>query len=258
MAAIDVGDPLPNVAVRVENPPGTPVNVGAMAVTVFLPDGTSTVLTAVNPSTGNYVLSVPYIATMGGLHRIRWVATGSNACVKEQYRSVGDPVDIDDVRAELRITGTAGDDLLYRHIAAATDRVESWTGRALRAQTITAVMEGGKYAVALPRTPVASVVSVTVNGTAVSSDTWTLNARTGILHRGAIGSGAYWPRGTVQVTYTTSAAVADRYRQAVIEYVRYLLAGQRGSTGQPSAGASAEEALARSRQLAGAGGGGFV
>lgn len=258
MAAIDVGDPLPGLAVRVENPPGTPVNVGEMAVTVTLPDGSSTALTATNPTTGSYVLSGPYFATTGGLHRVRWVATGANACVKEQYRSVGDPVDIDEVRAELRITGSASDDLLYRHIAAATDRVESWTGRSLRAQTLTVVRDGGKYAVSLPRTPVASVVSVSVNGTAVAADTWTLVERTGILHRGAIGSGAYWPSGQVSVTYTTAPAVADRYRQAVVEYVRYLLAGQRGSTGQPSAGASPEEALARSRQLAGPGGGGFI
>ena len=53
MATIDIGDPLPNLAVLVENPPGTPVNVGTMTLTITLPDLTTATPAVSNPSTGN-------------------------------------------------------------------------------------------------------------------------------------------------------------------------------------------------------------
>ena len=253
MATIDIGDPLPNLAVLVENPPGTPVNVGAMALTVFLPDGTSAVQPAPsNPSTGSYVASTPYFATTGGLHRIRWVATGTNACVLEQFRSVGDPVDIAELRAALKISGTASDDLLYQWSAAATEWVEDKAGRAVRPRTVVDVKPGGKYAVALSQLPVKAVTSVSVNGTLAAASDYELHAATGLLYRGTARSALNWPDGFVTVTYSVDAdAVPANYRQACVEYVRYLAGRYRGSSGQPQAGARPEDALATAEDLVG-------
>lgn len=238
MPAIDVGDPLPNLAVRVENPPGTLVNVGLMTLTITRPDGATDAPTVANLSTGNYTTAVPYVATAGGLYRARWVATGANACVKERIYSVGDPVDIDEVRTELKIATTTTDDLLYRLIGAATDEVERMTGRALRQRTVTDVRAGGKHAVPLSRIPVGAIVSVTEHGTVLASGDWTLVPGSGLLYRGD-GSGTSWAPGpaAVAVTYTTSTEpIAPSHRQAIVEIVRELVGRYRGSSGQPSAG----------------------
>lgn len=253
MPAIDVGDPLPNLAVRVENPPGTLVNVGLMTLTITRPDGATDTPAVANPSTGEYTTLAPYLATAGGLYRARWVASGANACVKERVYSVGDPVDIDEVRTELKIAGTTTDDLLYRLISAATDEVERMTGRALRQRTVTDVVAGGKYAVALSRVPVGAVVSVAENGTALAPGDWTLVPGSGLLYRGN-GLGTRWAEGpaAVTVTYSTSTEpILLSHRQAIVEIVRELVGRYRGSSLQPSAG-DVTDAARVARQLVGA------
>lgn len=251
MAAIDIGDPLPNLSVRVENPPGTPVDVGAMTLTMTLPDGTTTPVTPTRTDVGTW--SATYIATMAGLHVATWVATGANASVKVQYRSVGDPVDISDVRSSLKVAGVTSDDVLYLCIAAAVDALELRTGRTLRTRTVVDVKPGGKYAVPLSSVPVQSVTSVVDNGVTLAPSDYTLNGRTGLLYRGS-GSGsqvfAGGPAGVV-VTYVAGPAVVDSNdRLAVVEMTRFLVSRFRGSSGQPSAGDVAD-AFEVVRQLVG-------
>lgn len=255
MATIDIGDPLPNVAVQVENPVGTPADVGAMTLTITLPDGTTTSPAVTRTGVGAWTTTAPYLATMGGLHRLRWVATGTNACVLEQWRSVGDPVDIAELRTSLKIVGTTSDDLLYRWAAAATEWCERESGRALRAQTVVDVKAGGKYAVPLSRRPVKSITSVQENGTTLTASDYEVHPSTGLLYRGTARSGSSWAVGAtaVRVTYVVDTDLVEaRFPLAVTEYVRYLAAGYRGSSGQPAAGGSPQEALERARELIGA------
>lgn len=249
MAAIDIGDPLPNLAVLVENPPGTPVNVGTMTLTITLPDGTTTTPVVVAPTTtGNYAST--YVAAQGGLHRPRWVGTGANACVLEQYRSVGDPVDIAELRTSLKILGTASDDLLWQWVAAATDWAQDRSGRALRTGTVVDRRRGGKYAVPLSRTPVKAITSVSVNGTLAAATDYEVDPGTGLLYRGTMRSGSVWPDGWVEVTYTTATdLVPARFRQGITEYVRYLAAQYRGSSSQPAAGGNPLDALDAAEKL---------
>lgn len=248
MAAIDIGDPLPNLAVLVENPPGTPVNVGTMTLTITLPDGTTTSPAVTNPSTGSYVAT--YAAVQGGLHRCRWVATGANACVLEQWRSVGDPVDIAELRTSLKIPTTASDDLLWQWVAAATDWAEERSGLAMRAGTVVDRKPGGKYAVALSRTPVKSITSVSVNGTAAAASDYEVDPTTGLLYRGTQRAPMRWADGWVSVTYVPQTdLVPARLRQGIVEYVRYLSANMRGSSGQPQAGATRADALEAAEKL---------
>ena len=254
MAAIDIGDPLPNLAVLVENPPGTPVNVGAMTLTITLPDGTTTTPATANPSTGSY--SATYVSTMGGLHRARWVGTGANACVLEQWRSVGDPVDIAELRTALKITGGTSDDLLWQWVAAATDWAQDRSGRALRAGTRTERKVGGKYAVPLSRTPVKSITAVTENGTAVPVGGYELDPATGLVYRGTMASPLQWAVGWVSVTYVVDTdLVPARLRDGVVEFVRYRAAMYRGPSGQPAAGVNADDALRAAEELVPRGGG---
>lgn len=242
MPSIDVGDPLPNLAVEVENPPGTPVAVGAMTLTITLPDGTTATPAVTSPATGRYTTAAPYLATLYGNYLARWVATGANACVKERTYSVGDPVDLDDVKAAVRVAKTEADDLLFDLIAAATDRVESLSGRSLRRRTVVELRAGGKYAVALSQVPVIAVTGVTENGNALSSTPgvdWTLDPRTGLLYRGSVAGLGTWYPGPVAVgvTYTAGPTIIEpRFRQAIVEQVRHLLVQYRAASGTPSAG----------------------
>jgi hypothetical protein len=252
---IDVGDPLPDLAVRVENPPGTLVDVGTMVLTVTDPTGTPSVVPNTNTAVGLYRATSPVVTTEGGTWVARWVATGANACVKERLYAVGDPVDIDEVREALKIAQTtATDGVLYGRVAAATSMVERLSGRALRRRTVTDKRSGGKYAVALTQVPVDAIVSVTEDGVTLTSDSWTLRESTGLLYRNTPQSGAVWAvgAGNVVVRYTVAAGpVPDHLRDAIIEATRMLIAGYRGSSGQPKAG-SVEDVERRIEQLIGA------
>lgn len=242
MPSIDVGDPLPNLAVTVENPPGTPVAVGAMALTITLPDGSTASPAVTSPSTGTYTTAAPYIATLYGTYLARWVATGANACVKERTYSVGDPVDLDDLRDHVKVRQSEADDLLLEFLAAATERVEVVSGRALRRCTLVETRPGGKYAVALSQLPVQSVTAVTENGTALSTTPgvdWTLDGRTGLLYRGSVpGMGTWYPGPlAVGVTYVCGPTIVEaRFRQAIVEQARHIVEQYRAASGAPTAG----------------------
>lgn len=256
MAAIDIGDPWPNLSVEVENPPGTAVDVGAMVLTITLPDGTPATPAVQRTGVGAWSVVTPYLFTLGGLHRARWVATGANACVLEQYRSVGDPVDIAELRTALKIAGTTSDDLLWQWVAAAVDWAQDRSGRALRATTLTERKSGGKYAVALARTPVKAVTLVQENGTTVPSTEYEVDPSTGLLYAGTMRNPGVWDAGWVSVTYTTDVdLVPARYRDGIVEFVRYRAANHRGSSGQPAAGAVADDALRAAEKLVPRGGG---
>lgn len=256
MPTIDVGDPLPDLAVRVENPPGTPVNVGVMTLTVTDPAGVPTVVANTNTGPGLYRSTNPVYATDGGVWVARWVGTGANACVKERTYSVGDPVDIDEVRDALKIAQTvATDTVLYRRVAAATSMVERLSGRALRRRTVLDERDGGRYAVALTQVPVDAVLSVTEDGVALTSDAWTLKRSTGLLYRNTPTSGAVWARGAgnVAIRYTVAAGpIPDHLYDAIVEATRLLIAGYRGSSGQPAAGAALQDIERRVELLVGA------
>ena len=160
-------------------------------------------------------------------------------------------VDLAEVRAELKIAGTTTDDLLSRLIEAATDEVERMTGRSLRQRTVTDVVAGGKYAVALSRLPVGAVVSVAEDGTTLTPGDWTLVPGSGLLYRGL---GTSWATGpaAVVVTYSTSTEpIAASHRQAIVEIVRELVGRYRGASSQPSAG-DVTDAARVARALVGA------
>lgn len=254
MPAIDIGDPLPGLAVTFTSDgtaTGTPVDPGGgVVLTIYLPDGSTVEPSVTHGGTGQW--SATYVPTVGGLFRAVWVGSGTNGRVIEQTFSVGDPVGIDELRAALKLTGAASDTLLYLWVASATDWAESKSGRALRTRTVVDVKAGGKYAVALSQLPIKSVTSVSVNGDTLAADGYELHAATGLLYRGAARSGLSWPLGWVTVSYVVDADVVPaNIRDGIVEYVRYRAASYRGSTGQPAAGGDPQAALELARSLIG-------
>ncbi|MGE8143050.1 head-tail connector protein [Novosphingobium sp. NPDC080210] len=70
------------------------------------------------------------------------------------------PVTLDEVKAQCRVDGTADDTALNGYIAAATDYVEQYTGRAIMAQTWKLTLDAFSDSILLPKGPVQSISAV--------------------------------------------------------------------------------------------------
>ena len=248
----DISDPIP-LGVEVRDSAGALADPGALAVTITLPDGstltggwtaaaTSGVVGITRASAGSF--QAAYTAAQAGLHAVRWVATGANACAYSDTFVVAGAADIpavslDDLRAHLG-SGTRAQDELLRQIAlVSTELAEDHTGRYYRRRTFTETHAGGKPVVRLLASPVQSVTSVVVDGTPVTD--WTLEASAGLLWRDASGTET-WPPGpgAVVVTFVAGySAPPAKARQGILEIARHLWDTQRGGAQLPrQAGAS--------------------
>lgn len=230
MATIDLGDVVP-LSVQVRDGAGALANAGAITLTVTLPDGTSTVVSTANPSTGNYTAA--YTPTQSGRHVVQWVATGANACAFSDAFTVIDPTDLglvglDDVKRHLNITGTSSDEELRAVLMAATAAAEDYLRRPLRrlsqTQTFYASSGNGRGLV-LSRTDVASVASVVEDGTTLTAADYDANLSAGVVWRADCREWCY----PTTVTYTTAGIESPALRQAVLELTRHLWETQRGT-----------------------------
>ena len=77
MSTYDLGD-VAALSVAITDTTGAAANAGAVALTITLPDGTTTAPIVTNPATGSYTAA--YTPTQSGRFGVRWVATGVNAC----------------------------------------------------------------------------------------------------------------------------------------------------------------------------------
>ncbi len=85
-----------------------------------------------------------------------------------------EPISLNEVKAQLRIDGTADDTLLTSYIAAARAYVESTTGLALNTQTWEMTLHDwpfGTKPIVLPKQPVQSITSITYADTANATQT---------------------------------------------------------------------------------------
>lgn len=230
MATIDLGDVVP-LSVQVRDGAGALANAGAITLTVTLPDGTSTVVSTANPSTGNYTAA--YTPTQSGRHVVQWVATGANACAFSDAFTVIDPTDLglvglDDVKRHLNITGTGSDEELRAVLMAATAAAEDYLRRPLRrlSQTQTFYTSSGNgRGLVLSRTDVASVASVVEDGTTLTAADYDANLSAGVVWRADCREWCY----PTTVTYTTAGIESPALRQAVLELTRHLWETQRGT-----------------------------
>lgn len=189
---------------------GVPVNPSTVALTITLPDGTTTAPTPANTATGKY--KVDFVPTQAGRHLIRWVTTGPATAFTDviDVRS-GAPayiVSLASVKRHLgkSLTDTADDEELREFIEAATALVEDIRGEVVVRRTVLEDVDlpHGTRAILLSKTPVLSLASVAaVDG----STTWNVAD----LHTSGIGvvtarSGqVFW--GLVRFTYVAGYTV---------------------------------------------------
>jgi hypothetical protein len=242
-----LGQPVP-LAVAITDATGSAADATTVALTVTLPDLTTVSPTISHPSTGNY--TALYTPTSPGVHRVHWVATGSNASAYSDMFNVdpqlsGAVVSAAEVRAEINETSTADDSELVGFIATATAVVEEMVGSILPTQ-VTETHNGGGRFIVLHHAPIVSVDSVVeyagvsavpltaqpLAGSVFDGYGYTVDLQAGVLRRQS--SGWSWPfaagNDNVMVTYTYGRQVVPSYiRQAVLELIRVNWRPQRSA-----------------------------
>lgn len=93
-----------------------------------------------------------------------------------------DIVSLADAKAQLNITDSASDTELAGYVSGVSAGVELHVGAVIN-RNVTEVFDGGRCEVLLTTLPVASVTSVTDNGTVVDPSGYKLNAQSGVLTR---------------------------------------------------------------------------
>lgn len=142
---------------------GTPSNATTVALTISLPDGTTTTPAVTNPPavTGQYTCD--YVTTQAGLHSVRWVFTDPACAYTDvlDVRPAAPPLmfSLADAKRQLQITTSSSDDDLREVGEATTRAVEHFVGAVAR-RTVTEVSQGGTERMLLRTLPVLSVTSI--------------------------------------------------------------------------------------------------
>ena len=234
MATYDLGDVVA-LAVEIRDAAGALANAGSISLSVTLPDGTATVVSTANPSTGKY--TARYTPTLPGLHSVLWTATGANASAYRDSFTVlpaGVPlVSLDDVKARLNITNTDSDEELRRIMAAATGRAEQQTGRALAQRSLTQTVDmtwKPSISLTVPTPALLSISAVTEGGSSVAASDYEVSRDGQALRRP---DGTKWA-GVVAITGTVGVSGGDLAiaQQAVLELVAHLWETQRTPMGR--------------------------
>lgn len=239
MSTYDLGDMVP-LGVTITDANGNPANAGAVTLTIYLPDGTTTSPLPANVGPGLY--NVDYKPTQVGRYLLKWVATGANSSAYADEFTVRDfsrmgVVSLTDAKQHLNITSSKHDEELRQFIDVATDMAERYTGCVLGRRVVTESYDGGDYFIRL-RTPRAmSVASVTETGQALTEQQWELDHTGQYLYRAAnlgTSSAGYlsFVSGVQNIVVTYTAGYASPppvARQATLELLRHLWETQRGA-----------------------------
>ena len=226
--AYDLGEPAtPSLEIR--DSAGTLAAGGAVSATITLPDGVTVKsspgdFTIGNPSTGLYRVA-GFTTSVGGLHPIFWTVTGANAGTHAdsfRVRSTVPIVSLVEAKNLLRhrAPDPSRDEELRDVIEAATVACEDHAGRRFRRTTVTETYDGGDVALALRTTPVQSITSVTVNGSAITD--YVPNLASGLLYRGTTTAPIAWPDGLQNVTVVYVAG-SPNVTAAVIEAIQVTI-----------------------------------
>ena len=238
----DLGDVVP-LGITITDSTGANANASAVTCTIILPDGTSSIGSVTNPTTGQY--NCDFSPSQVGRHSVRWLATGTNAAaftddfVVRDYAEIG-AVSLSEVKTHLNIsaTDTSLDEELRLFMDAATDLAEGYLGIIIGQRTYTSELyDGGNEFLRIRNPKVLSIASVYENDQLLNSGQYVIDPTGQRLYR--IGSGTlyatnsygYWTAGmnNVKITYTAGftnppAAI----RQGVLEIIRHLWQTQRG------------------------------
>ncbi|MGP4092931.1 hypothetical protein [Nonomuraea sp. KM90] len=245
--SFDLGDPVP-LSITITDDQGAPANAGNVALTITLPDGTlETHDPVASSSTGVYDFN--YATVQAGLHRVRWLATGANACAITDVIDVepaeGAPfISLVDTKEHLRKNQivTEDDEALRRFVGAACQVIADRMGH-VTPTTVVADRSARRGVVVLPERPVISVTSVVTlpGGAAVlaadalaGTPGWTLENAEGVMSVPAT-------HGLVRVTYRAGRSpLPPNFRLAALDLVKHLWQGSQHNQagGRPALGDS--------------------
>jgi len=253
----DLGDPIP-LSVTVRNPAGTPENATSAAYTITKPDGSTSGPTTIAGVAGVYDYDFTGADT-AGWYTYRFVATGTNACTVTDGFQVLDPatqlpiVSLADAKAQLLIptTDITRDDQVRHMLSVATSHAERYCNASFRRQSFTKTFNGGSATLSLTA-PVLSITSVVEDGTTLTSDDYDLDAVSGLLWRGEMGSGQSWARGAGIVTVTWLAGYANPplpVQQGVLELLSHLWESRQGTVPRFGGGGTIDPADASNGAL---------
>lgn len=141
MATIDLGDPVPDLAVETRDAAGVLADAGLVVLTITKPDNTTTTPAVNHDDVGKY--SADYFPPAPGHYNVRWVASGINSAVYTDSFDVleANPryiVSLSDAKDLLRFQGnTTADEELRRYSEAATDMIERYLDQVVVRRVIT-------------------------------------------------------------------------------------------------------------------------
>lgn len=215
-------------SVPVRDSSGQPATPGSAAVSVMLPDMTTTSATA-TPDDG--VVRVEFVTTEPGLHRWRLETTDPITVHSDAFVVVDTTwpafVGLAQVKRHLNMPpdDTTDDDELRGFILSASAVVEDIVG-VVAARTITETLSGGEQHLALDRSPVMRIETVTVDGAVVDPGEYAASPA-GLLVRRS----GRWPQGfhNITVTYVAGRSmVPANLVDATLELIRVNWRPQQG------------------------------
>lgn len=109
------------------------------------------------------------------------------------------------VKADLGLTGAEEDARLDALIEQYSAAMVGWCGRPFALETLreTAFSRTATDGLMLSRWPIVSIASITVDGTAVAAEAYTVDSTGGLVYQRQSGHcGFWWPRGETVATYS--------------------------------------------------------
>lgn len=159
-----------------------------------------------------------------------------NYALNRSTDATSEPITLDEAKLHLRVTDSADDDAISAMIVAARNLAEQYTNRQLMTATWDLYLKHFPYSaepIALPRSPIQSVTSITYTDTDGNSQTWN-SANYGVdtysePGRVYLAYSIVWPstryiENAVRVRYvagwTTAALVPAPIKQAILATVK--------------------------------------
>lgn len=234
----DLGAVVP-LGTEVRNSSGALANAGSMALTIVLPDGTSTSIAPVTPtSTGIYAHD--FATTQAGRHTVRWVASGVNAGAYTDsfdVREAAPPsiLSLADAKRHLAKDGTTDDDEIRSWIESITAGIEGLCG-AVVVRTVTERINIRRAeTICLRTTPVlalTSLVPILTSGTAYAVGDLDVDGETGVVQRKDGGL----LRGPLRGTYSAGRRIVPAGMTSASRIILQHLWRTRQGPGRPQLG----------------------
>ena len=244
----DLKDTLP-FSSKLYDSTGTLVNATTVTLTITLPDQTTVSPSITNPPASTGVYGYDYVTTtLPGRYVGVWLftmATGKTTSYPEVFDvAPADPgyiVSLAAAKSAANITGTANDDEIQVHIAAATRVVEYFVGPVIVRSYTQRVSPRNPSLTYVPRmgpglSPVLTLTSLTplyTSGTTWSAASIVVDPSTGELRQS---SGACLSGGPWTAVYTAGQRVVDsNWQLAALIIIQHLWETQRGASALPLA-----------------------